>query len=108
MGYNRKNRKAWSVNANEARRRKALSNAGDIRELLEDDEITIEITRKRTGEHKVFTLLPGSRCDNYRVYIDNEPFKNNKAKSGCWGISPLCQKIAKALPRFMSEQRLYS
>lgn len=108
MAYNKRNRKAWSINANEAKRRKSLESLGDIRELLEDDEIIIEIKRKRTGEHKVFTLLPGSRCDNYRVYIDGEPFKNKQSKSGCWGISGLCQKIAKALPRFMSEERLYS
>ena len=101
MSYNSKNRKAWSVNALAAKQRQRTSLCDNT--IPEDDEITIEITRKLTNEHVVFTLLPGGRCDNYLVSIDGKLFRNPKTKSGCMGISTLCQKIAKALPRVRSE-----
>ena len=104
MTYNKRNRKAWSINANQAKERKRIEEAGDIASLIDDDdEITIEITRKRTSEHVVFTLLPGSRIDSYRTYVDGQPFKNPKTKSGERGINNVCQAIAKALPRFTRE-----
>ncbi|HBA33314.1 MAG TPA: hypothetical protein DCZ12_04180 [Gammaproteobacteria bacterium] len=101
MTYNNRNRKSWSINANEAKRREMAKASGDISTLVDDDDhITIEITRKRTGENVVIELFPGSRIDSYRVYVDGESFRNPKTQSGERGISNVGQCIAKALPRF--------
>ena len=65
----KKARKLWSERANAKRERLRLANA-EPRRAPTEDEITIEIRRRITGEHVHFRLLPGDRCDNYRVYVD--------------------------------------
>lgn len=103
MSYrqSKKAKKLWGERANAAKARNRLAEDLDPRPLLEDDFIKIEITRKATNEHAVFELMPGNRCDNYRVYCNNRLL-------GTMGITKVCEGIRKALPRFMSESRIYS
>lgn len=95
----KKARKLWSDRANAKRERLRLENT-DPRPIFEDDHITIEIKRKLTGEHALFELFPGDRSDNYSVYC------NGKHK-GIMGITRVTEGIRKALPRRLSELRLY-
>lgn len=93
MTYRRtsKAKKLWSQRALAAKERKRLANS-EPRSAPETDEITIEVTRKLTGEHVIFKLLPGDRSDNYRVYVNNK-------LHGIMGITRVCDGIRKALPR---------
>jgi hypothetical protein len=90
----RKTRKSWSVNANAKKERERLQSS-ETHQAIEEDEITIEITRKLTKEHVVFKLLPGDRTDNYRVYVEGK-------LTGIMGITKVCEGIRKALPRVLS------
>lgn len=97
MSYRRtkKSKKLWSERALAKKERIRLENSEPI-PILEDDFIEIKVKRKATGEDVTFELFPGNRCDNYRVYCNDE-FK------GVMGITKVCEGLRKALPRFMSE-----
>ena len=89
----RKAKKLLSENANAARERKRMDSAGTAPLPPPiDDEITITVTRKLTGEVATFELLPGDRVDNYSVYCNNRHL-------GIMGITRVCEGIRKALPR---------
>ena len=87
----KKARKLWSQQAHAAKERKRLDNSAPAA-TIEDDEITITVTRKLTGEIARFELLPGDRIDNYSVYCNDKHL-------GVMGITRVCDGIRKALPR---------
>lgn len=88
-----KAKKLWSERANAARERKRLASGGPLPPPPPiNDEITITVTRKLTGEVARFELLPGDRADNYSVYC-------NDRYLGIMGITRVCEGIRKALPR---------
>ena len=91
----KKRSKIWSIQANLKQAREKVKHPREIFEPI-DDEITITIDRKATGEHVVFKLYEGTRRDNYSVYCNGEHF-------GIMGISVLMPKIGKALPSFRAE-----
>ena len=97
MGYRhtRKAKKLWSERALAKKERLRMAHS-EPRPMPIEDEITIEIQRKLTGEHVQFRLEPGDRCDNYRVYVDGK-------LHGIMGITRVCEGIRKALPRTLSE-----
>lgn len=97
MAYRKtsKAKKVWSAQAVAAKERKRQLHA-EPRPMPVEDEITIEIKRKLTGEHVNFRLAPGDRCDNYRVYVDGR-------LHGIMGITKVAEGIRKALPRVRSE-----
>lgn len=67
----RKAKKLWSQQAHAAKERSRLANA-EPASMPIDDEITITVTRKLTGEVAKFELLPGDRADNYSVYCNDK------------------------------------
>lgn len=91
-----KSKKLWSERANAKRERLRMENAEPLPPLLDDDHITIEIKRRLTGEVALFELMPGDRCDNYRVYC-------NDRYLGVMGITKVCEGVRKALPRVRAE-----
>ena len=96
MGYhdNKKAKKLWSVQANAAKERKRLRDAGEREPYIElDPYMKITIERKETKEEAVFECFEGTRIDNYRVYC-------NGVFQGVQSITTLTKNIRKALPRF--------
>lgn len=103
MRNRKRDGKKWSINANAAKERKRLLEAGDIRRAFEEDEIKIIVKRKMTKEHKEFFLVQANRCDTYWAYVDGKRYVNTKTKDGSFGIHEICKRIASALPPQLSE-----